>query len=138
MRGQDAPGAGPAGRRGTTSGAPRLAGKPCWGRGGLLPSFLRGVEGLGWDVSSLFLSVEGYGHVVNLSCPIQAAGALSAGPSPRLGPTTLHLQQPSLHTLPLPQMHILFIASLLRQAPACKEHVLVAETGGEWGTDYLK
>lgn len=97
------------------------------------------VELRGWDgMFPLFLSVEGYGHVVNLSCPIQAAGALSAGPSPRLGPTTLHLQQPSLHTLPLPQMHILFIASLLRQAPACKEHVLVAETGGEWGKDYLK
>lgn len=98
-RGEDAPGVGPvytdaagtAGRRGTTSGAPRLVGKSCWRRGGLLPSFLRRVEGPGSEASSLFLSVEGYGHVVNLTCPHQAAGVLSAGASPKLGPTTLHL-----------------------------------------------
>lgn len=98
-RGEDAPAvgrvytdaAGTAGRRGTTSGAPWLVGKSCWGRGGLLPSLLREVEGPESEAFSLFLSVEGCGHVVNLTCPNQAAGALSAGASPKLGPTTLHL-----------------------------------------------
>lgn len=43
---------------------------------------------------------------------------------------------PLLHTLLKSHMHIIH-HYLLRQVPACKEHVLVAETGGEWGKDYL-